>query len=688
MPDSKQTKAELLNELNKCRARIEKLEQNQVHQKVDDHLNQKIHFFESFINELTEPVLVIDTDFKVQYANKAAYEISSSSPGTTDELPCHKLLFNLDTPCHHTGRTCLLKQVIEEGKQVTIDHPVEQDNGEKKVFEILGSPIWHANGTLLGIVSTIRDVTQQRNDQQMLEKGHDFLELRVQERTSELIDLNKALRQEIDERQQTEKRLRWALEQAELLYQVSPCAIFTVNTERDVTSWNNKIEEISGYSYEENLGKKCDIFCNEPCALFSEETEKPILNKECAMRTKDGRQLIISKSADLLRDPKGNIIGGIESFEDVTKRKQMDSMLRSERDKFQGIIAATRQGVHILNSNYEIEFQNETLKKIFGDKIGQKCYEVYKQRKEPCEICRMHSVINSNQLEHADDIIFKDRHYSQSYAPFKDIDGETKCLVLLRDITVERENQAKTMRTAQLASIGELAAGVAHEINNPINGIINYAQILLDDNKEDNPKNALLGRLISEGERVAEIVSKLLAFARQREEDEDYFEEIEISTVLDDAFSLFKHQFLKAGIITHISVPPDLPPLRVHPHQLQQVFVNLFSNANYALNERFDGVDPDKILEVTAEKVTHNDQDFIKIAFTDHGIGIPQEIIELIFNPFYSTKTPGEGTGLGLSISQGIIQSFHGHMSVKSKPGKYTRMTVELPVDRPPQERL
>lgn len=682
MPESKKTKNQLLEELARLQQLVDQMETKKPPPLNDDFdWTQRCDFFKSFIDDLSEPVIVIDTDFNVKYANKAAYQVSGSVPSCTSTgIFCHKLLFNSDVHCEQSGQNCLLKKVMEQGTHVTVDHAVDYKNGEKKVFEILGSPIWSHEKKLLGIVSTIRDVTQHRVDQKMLESGHDFLELRVQERTSELIDLNQALRQEIKERQETEARLRWAKEQAELIYQVSPCAIFTVNTERYVTSWNNKTEEITGYSYDEIRGRKCDIFCSEKCKLFSDDIKKPIISHECSLVTKDGRRLIITKSSNLLHDPQGNVIGGIESFEDITERKNMATMLRAERDKFHGMITATRHGLHILNAGYEIEFQNDVLKSIFGDQIGAKCYSVYKQRDEPCTNCRMHSVIKNNQIEHADDIIFHNRHYSQSYAPFRDIDGQTKCLVLLQDVTVEKVNRAKDMRTAQLASIGELAAGVAHEINNPINGIINYAQLLIDDADPNEPRNALLKRLINEGERVADIVSKLLAFARQRDDDNYLFDKVDIRHILEDSFSLFHHQFAKDGIIIRVSIPPEIPLLSLHPHQLQQVFVNLLSNARHALNEKYKRLDPDKILEVSADLTDSPTGPIVRIIFTDHGTGIEAGAINMVFNPFFSTKKPGEGTGLGLSISQGLIKGFKGQMHIESRIGEFTSVIIELPV--------
>ncbi len=504
----------------------------------------------------------------------------------------------------------------------------------------------------------------------------------IQKRTDELVQSNNALTLKVKECAEDEKSLRWAKAQAELLYQLSPCAIFTVDKDKYITSWNKKVEDITGYSFDEIRGRKCDIFCTEPCMLFENYIPKPLLNKQCSLTARDGRKIVIAKSADLLTDPQNNIIGGIESFEDITEQVSMDNLLRSERDKFQGMITAIGQGLHIVNNEYEIEFQNEILKDIFGDMIGRKCYSVYRQRRTPCENCLMQDVLQSKKIQHAADITLNDRHYSQSYAPFKDVDSEMKCLVLLRDITDEIINKAKTMRTAQLAGIGELAAGVAHEINNPMNGIINYAQLIKDSDsfEKDGVEEVLLGRLLKESERVAEIVSKLLAYSRQDDANEVNKEETDLSAVLDDAFSLFKHEYMKNGIKTEFTIAPNIPLLHVHPHQLQQVFVNFFSNASYALNERYTGLDANKILEVSVDLVFKDNEDIVRICFKDHGIGVPAEIIDRIMYPFFTTKAEGIGTGLGLSVTKDLVEGFHGTISVNSEEGEFTSMLVYLPV--------
>lgn len=296
----------------------------------------------------------------------------------------------------------------------------------------------------------------------------------------------------------------------------------------------------------------------------------------------------------------------------------------------------------------------------------------------------MHAAIESNEIQRTEEIMSDHRHYEQSYVPFVDVDGKTKVLILLRDVTEEKMYRAETMRAGQLASIGELAAGVAHEINNPINGIINYAQVLLDDSSQEQAESEagnlaqreMLDRIIKEGERIAYIVRNLLFFARQREEEAEV---VGVGAIINDSLSLIKHQLQKDGVNIRTDIPEDLPNIKVHPQQLQQVFLNLFSNARYALNQRYPGRDPGKKLEIRCRAVQGQGGAMVRTEITDYGDGIPQELLTQIFEPFFSSKKPGEGTGLGLSISAGLVKDFRGQLRVESELGEHTTLIVDLP---------
>jgi signal transduction histidine kinase len=233
------------------------------------------------------------------------------------------------------------------------------------------------------------------------------------------------------------------------------------------------------------------------------------------------------------------------------------------------------------------------------------------------------------------------------------------------------------MRTAQLAAIGELAAGVAHEVNNPITGIINFAQILLDDSKKDSLEEELLTRIITEGERIASIIKNLLSFARESDQE---IEPIDMVDVIKTSLSLVEHQCKNDGI----QISPDFHdgpcPINGNFRQLQQVILNLLSNSRFALNERYPLTSPDKKIRISCHPVAiANEPPWIQVSLRDHGTGIPQGILDRLFDPFFTTKPAGQGTGLGLSISFGIIQDHGGSIKVNSIMHKFTEMLIKIP---------
>jgi PAS domain S-box-containing protein len=242
-----------------------------------------------------------------------------------------------------------------------------------------------------------------------------------------------------------------------------------------------------------------------------------------------------------------------------------------------------------------------------------------------------------------------------------------------QDITMQTE----TLRAGHLASIGELAAGVAHEINNPINSIINFAQIMMDEVKRGEiPAEEIPRRIIKEGDRVASIVSSLLSFAR---EDDKERKPVDARVVLNEVLALTEAQIIKDGINLNIDFPAELHKVLADFQQIEQVFLNIINNARYALNQKHQRAHPKKNLIVHATEEQIDDKLFLEITFIDYGIGIPSTILEKIYNPFFSTKPAGIGTGLGLAISHGIITDHGGKLFFESSYGEHTKVTVQLP---------
>ena len=245
-----------------------------------------------------------------------------------------------------------------------------------------------------------------------------------------------------------------------------------------------------------------------------------------------------------------------------------------------------------------------------------------------------------------------------------------------RDITEMKRLRDEAVRDAHLASIGRLAASVAHEINNPISGVINYAQIIRKKCFLEDKYKEFLDEIVVESERIATIVKDLLMFARP-----DSGEQVptDLHDIYVQTFSLISKQLDKNFITVKANFPDDLPPVLVRPQQIKQVVLNLFTNALYALNKKFPDDNPKKILQVDAQSASGRKGPRVSLTFYDHGIGIPADMTSRVCDPFFSTKPPGEGTGLGLSISYTIIKDHGGSLLIDSREGDYTKVIVELP---------
>ncbi|GAB4559025.1 MAG: hypothetical protein Tsb0017_14860 [Geothermobacteraceae bacterium] len=249
-------------------------------------------------------------------------------------------------------------------------------------------------------------------------------------------------------------------------------------------------------------------------------------------------------------------------------------------------------------------------------------------------------------------------------------------VVAMKDVTDQVLLQEETLRASQLAALGELAAGVAHEINNPINGIINYAQILVNISAADSRTAEVADRILHEGDRIADIVTHLLNFARP---DKNKRVPVPIKELFDNALALIGTMLTKDSIRYHVDIEPNLPPVLCNPQKTEQVLLNLLTNARYALNEKYVGPADNKKITMSAKRT---DGGTLCIQVRDEGTGISELNLARIFTPFFSTKPAGKGTGLGLSISKRIIEELDGTLKIDSKQGDYTCVTIELPAYR------
>jgi two-component system NtrC family sensor kinase len=247
-----------------------------------------------------------------------------------------------------------------------------------------------------------------------------------------------------------------------------------------------------------------------------------------------------------------------------------------------------------------------------------------------------------------------------------DLDGAS--VLLIEDVTETRRLQEQLIQSEKLSAIGQLIAGVAHELNNPLASVLGFADFLSETGQTPPHLLEPLRVIQQEAQRAADIVKNLLTFARRQEQEQ---RPLQIGPVLERTLALLYNQLIGLKVEPILQVEADLPPVRGNPSQLQQVFLNLINNAAQAIASTRRGG--------TVVVHARGWLDGVAVDVTDNGPGIPPDLHARVFEPFFTTKREGEGTGLGLSICQGIVKEHGGRIALRSEQGAGATFTVELP---------
>jgi len=317
----------------------------------------------------------------------------------------------------------------------------------------------------------------------------------------------------------------------------------------------------------------------------------------------------------------------------------------------------------------EVGGSNETL-------LGRICYQTLYRRETSCEGCQMEQALRSAQhiqwTERRRRPTGSREEWEISAYPIqRGKQGPYQAIVLARDVTERRMLEASLSQSDKLAALGQLAAGLAHEINNPLTAIVANIQLLLMDAQAGDPDFESLGLIKQASDRAVKVVRNLLDFARQEQYE---FRPTDLNASLRAALELVRHQFLIAQVRVVENLAPALPPAMASRDHLQGVWLNLLLNARDAVTQR---VKPGILPSVRVSSRLRDDGR-IEITISDNGPGIPPDQIKRIFEPFFTTKDPGKGTGLGLSTSFHVIKQHGGEIHVDSELGVGTTFTVFL----------
>ena len=476
----------------------------------------------------------------------------------------------------------------------------------------------------------------------------------------------------------------------ELILSTVPSGLFLVDDKRHIVYWNREAERITNYSASEIVGQHCSILegieCGRGCALYdSGSPDKPVIGAECHILTKAGRKIIISKNIDFLH-LNGEVVGGIETFVDITPQKELEEKLRLHNEKLEGVVKnrtielqdertqlrsildSMTDMAYIVSADLRIDFFNKAMERVFGSKRGEKCYEVIHDRNAPCTDCPWGSILTGAIVEERD-LKQYNRVYEVIHSPVHGPRGEIQKLAVCRDITERKETTEKLIAVNK--QLDAFAHTVPHDLRSPLTGVTCYAELLKE--KYGVVLNGdgieMLEAIETQAKRMLSIIEDMLCFSTA-----DHIEPTNtpVNTNAIVRQILFDNRFETEKKDVHV-IADNLPKLKIPETLLYEMISNLLLNAVRYGCERGGKIEISGGIE-GAKNV---------ILVIDHGPGILEQERESVFDVFVrgSTASAVQGTGIGLATVRKIVERFNGKILLKETPGGGCTFKMSFPVD-------
>ena len=390
-----------------------------------------------------------------------------------------------------------------------------------------------------------------------------------------------------------------------------------------------------------------------------------------------------------IRNETGEIVAAMEMNLDITERKQLEEKLELSEKKYHAIFNNIPNPVFVLEiRSLEILDCNKSVQAVYGLErnrlIGTCFIDLFEPDERPTMAFRMATTAVLNQVRHvgADQrLIYVDIRISPS-----EYTGQRVLLVTISDVTKRLEAEQQLIQASKMATLGEMATGVAHELNQPLSVIKTASNFFMRKLKKKEPIRDEILLTMSEEidshvERATKIINHMRQFGRKSDPN---LEPVHLNEVLERAFEIFSQQLKVRGIEVEWQTEPDLPRIMGDPSRLEQVIINLLINARDAIEERTDQALPDKSIPRMISLVTNSDAKTVTLSVCDTGVGVPEPIRGKIFEPFFTTKKVGKGTGLGLSISYSIVKECGGKIHVSENPGGGACFNLHFPQAKEP----
>ncbi len=522
---------------------------------------------------------------------------------------------------------------------------------------------------------------------------------------------------DITERKLAEEALAASKQKLSLHIQQTPLGVIEWDLNFNVTEWNRSAETIFGFTRDEAIGHHAgDLIIPENMKEHVNNIWNNLVNQRGSLRslnknlTKNGNIIFCEWYNTALVDSGGSVIGAASLVQDITDRKRTDEEMNRLRNLLKNIVDSMPSVLVGVDTEGRITQWNKEAVKETGlteDKVnGRILSDVLPQMTGEME--KVKQAIRNRVLQ-KDEKVISEKDGEMKYSDITVYplisNGVEGAVIRIDDITNRVRMEEMMIQTEKMMSVGGLAAGMAHEINNPLAGIMQSSQVILERTSPESPKNVRIARecgtdlpvilaylekrkiiqfikgIIESGNRASKIVSNMLSFSRKSQSSHN---PEKMSDLLDNTIELAANDYdlKKMYDFRHIKIirdyDPELPDVSCDKTKMQQVFLNLIKNSAQALCSGKNSV---KYPRITLRTFSTVNSAIIEIE--DNGPGISDTTSKRMFEPFYTTKPVGIGTGLGLSVSYFIVTENHrGSLSAESIPGNGTKFVIKLPIER------